>query len=477
MLCVGVFSLCPANLRIHSMISKIIAKLYPDIHHDEIKKVSLLAVAFLFTIGTYWLMRLLKDLVLYKLAFPVDLGWSADAGRLWIPTVKTLSPLFVLILVLLYGRLVDIFEKHKLMYVIGSCYMIIFSYMTVLLFLKHQYGNAFLGRYVLAASGILGYLFTESFGSLMVALFWSFTISISNSAQAKRTFPIIVAAGQFGAVVGSSLMLVKTSVIWPFYAIVVLCIASFMFTIYRLMHTVNKQQLEDVVHEKKTIHHAWSGFTLLFTKPYLLGVLVVSTFYEIAATIVEYQMNSQASIIFNDVHFKWFKGLYGVSINVLAFFIALLGTSYVIKKLGTRICLLIYPTIFAITLLALYGYYYFTAPESLELLWAIFIVMLIVKSLAYAVNNPVKEMMYIPTSTDVKFKTKSIIDMFGSRSAKMSGAQIGGLFNTNNPLLSIQNLMVYGTLISLGVIGIWLIAAIFVGKQNIKLLEEKKIIE
>ncbi len=461
------------------MFSSFIQFFYPDIKREEMKKFSILALAFLITIGTYWLMRLLKDLVLYKLAFPVSLGWAEDTGRLWIPLVKTLSPIFVLLLVLVYGLLVDILEKHKLMYVVATFYMIVFSYMTIILFLKHTYGDIFLGKTLLAASGILGYLFTESFGSLMVALFWSFTISSSTTDQAKRAFPFIVAAGQFGAIGGSSLMLIKTSIIWPFYATVVICLAFFIAIIQYLVKTIPAQDLQsDIAHEHKKEHHAWSGFTLLFSQPYLIGVLIVSTFYEIAGTILEYQMNSQASFIFDHVHFKWFKGLYGVSINTLAFLIALLGTSYIIKRLGTRICLLIYPILFAILLIGLYIFYFASNYNPLYILWAFFSVMLIIKAVSYAVNSPVKEMMYIPTSKDVKFKTKSIIDMFGSRSAKMSGAQISGWFNVQgNPTISIHNLISYGTLISLGIIGIWIIAAIYVGKINAKLLEDKKIIE
>ena len=461
------------------MFANFVQFFYPDIKKEEIRKFSLLALGFLFTIGTYWLMRLLKDLVLYKLAFPTSLGWAEDTGRLWIPLVKTLSPIFVLFLVLVYGRLVDMFEKHKLMYVIATFYMIVFSYMTIILFLKHSYGDAFLGKNLIATSGILGYLFTESFGSLMVALFWSFTISSSTTDQAKRAFPFIVAAGQFGAIGGSSLMLIKTSIIWPFYATVVICLGFFILTIQYLIKTVPAKDLQsDIAHEHKKAHHAWSGFTLLFSQPYLLGVLIVSTFYEIAGTILEYQMNSQASFIFDHVHFKWFKGLYGVSINTLAFLIALLGTSYMIRRLGARICLLIYPILFALLLGGLYTFYYLSSHNPLYILWALFSVMLVVKAVSYALNSPVKEMMYIPTSKDVKFKTKSIIDMFGSRSAKMSGAQIGGSFNVEgNPTVSIHNLITYGTLISLGVIGIWIIAAIYVGKTNAKLLEDKKIIE
>lgn len=461
------------------MFASFIQFFYPDIKREEIKKFSLLALAFLFTIGTYWLMRLLKDLVLYKLAFPTTLGWAEDTGRLWIPRVKTLSPVFVFFLVLLYGRLVDIFKKHILMYVIATFYIVLFSYMTLIFLLKHAYGDVFLGKTLLAVSGILGYLFTESFGSLMVALFWSFTVSSSTTDQAKRAFPFIVAAGQFGAIGGSSLMLIKTSIIWPFYATVVICLMFFMATIQYLMKTVPAHELQsDIAHEHKKQHHAWSGFTLLFSQPYLIGVLIVSTFYEIAGTILEYQMNSQASFIFDHVHFKWFKGLYGVSINTLAFLIALLGTSYIIRRLGTQICLLIYPVLFALLLVSLYTFYNLSDRNPLYILWALFSVMLVVKAVSYALNSPVKEMMYIPTSKDAKFKTKSIIDMFGSRFAKMSGARIGGAFNIEgNPTLSIHNLITYGTLISFGIIGIWIVAAMYVGKTNAKLLEDKKIIE
>lgn len=460
------------------MMTSLLHFFYPDIKREEIKKTSLLALAFVFTIGTYWLMRLLKDLVLYKLAFPTSLGWSPDTGRLWIPTVKTLSPLFVLVLVMIYSKLVDIFEKQKLMYVIASFYMFFFSIITIILFLKHQYGEEFLGHKVLAACGISGYLFTESFGSLMVALFWSFTISSFTSDQAKRIFPFIVAAGQFGAIGGSSLMLIKTTIIWPFYATVVACLAIFIAIIRYLTKSIPPHELNVTVHEKPAQHNVLSGVKLLVTKPYLMGVLIVSTFYEIAGTIVEYQMNSQASIIFDDATFKWFKGVYGVSINTLAFLIALLGTSYMIRRFGPRICLLIYPMIFAAALVGMYCYYKTVSPAPIMLLWATFGVMLLVKAVAYAVNNPVKEMMYIPTSKDAKFKTKSFIDMFGSRSAKMSGAQIGGWLNVeSNPILSINNLIIYGTFISLGIIGVWLAAAIFVGTQNQKLIENKEIIE
>ncbi len=459
------------------MFTKFIQFFYPDIQRKEIKKMSLLALSFVFTVGTYWLMRLLKDIVLYKLAFPVSLGWSNDTGRQWIPTLKTLSPIFIFILVLIYSKLVDIFEKHKIIYIIASFYMFLFSCITGILLIKNTYGDAYLGTYTLATSGILGYLFTESFGSLMVAVFWSFTISSTTNAQAKRGFPFIIAAGQLGSIIGSSLFLIKTNIIWPFYAMVVFFLGLLILTVRYLIRTIPNSEMTSDIKEKKTKPDMFEGFKLLGKKPYLIGVLVVSTFYEVATIIVEYQMNSQANAIFDDVAFKWFKGIYGISVNTLAFLMALLGTSYIIKKLGTRLCLLIYPITFALAIIALYGYY-IHSPSSWHLMWGTFLVMITIKAASYAINNPVKEMMYIPTSKNAKFKTKSIIDMFGSRATKMGGAQVTRALNVaDNFALSLQNLMIYGSLISLGFIGIWFIAAIYVGNKNKQLVDNGEIIE
>ncbi len=459
------------------MIIRLIHYVYPDLKKDELKKIGLLALAFMIVVGTYWLMRLLKDVLLYKIAFPASLGWAEDTGRLWIPTIKTVSLVFVFLLVLLYSKLVDMYEKHVLIYIVSSFYMIVFSVMSIILLIKDIYGDAALGWPLLASASILGYLFTESFGSLAIALFWSFTISSTSAEQAKRSFPFIVAAGQFGAVIGSALILITTTHTWPLYALIVIFLGLLAGIIYYLCKTIPAVELTSGTVEHKKKSDIWSGFTLLGTKPYLVGVLLISTLYEIASTIIEYQMDSQASVLFNESSFKWFKGMYGISINVLACLIAIIGTSYIIKRFGTRICLLIYPTSFAIVLIGLYIYYR-QMPSPTALLWATFIAIVIIKASCYAINNPVKEMMYIPTSKDVKFKTKSIIDMFGSRSAKMSGAQISQYLNVeNNIALSIHNLMLYGTLISLGVIGIWIIAAFYVGKKNVELVRNKQIIE
>lgn len=456
------------------MVTGIVQFFYPDIKKDDIKKVGLLGIAFLFTVGSYWLLRLLKDIVLLKLAFPVSLGWSADQGRLMLPVAKMISPWVVLCAVMIYTKLVDMFEKHKLFYIIVSFYTIMFSLIAAVIFAQSTYGDAFVGKEILRLTGFASYLLTESFGSVLIALFWSFTVSSTTSDQAKRTFPFIVALGQLGSISCSALLLfpIKT---WVLFTIAIGCLVGVFLSIRHLVAVMPADQMKSDKEEKKSKPDMLGGIKLLLTEPYLLGVLVVSTFYEIAGTIVDYQMKSQ--VLLAGMDFEWFQGVYGTSVNCLSFIMALLGTSRLMKKFGIRTCLLVYPASFAFMLISLFIYYQSGASTPFLLAWAVFAVMLVVKAASYAVNNPIKEMMYIPTSKDAKFKAKGIIDMLGGRSAKATGAKINSALQVpGNTIASMHNLFFFGSIISLGVIGIWVIAALFVGNKNQKLVKNGEII-
>ena len=126
------------------MFTGIIQFFYPDIKQNDIKKVGLLGIAFFFLIGSYWMLRLLKDLFFYQsIGFPVDLGYASTYGRDMIPWTKTMSIVFVAIALIVYTKLIDMFEKYKLFYIIAGFYTIAFSFIAAVLFFQAQFGNAY----------------------------------------------------------------------------------------------------------------------------------------------------------------------------------------------------------------------------------------------------------------------------------------------------------------------------------------------
>lgn len=452
------------------MITGIVQFFYPDIQKQDIKKVSLLGLTFFFIVGSYWLLRLLKDLFFYdRLGFPIDLGYMPNHGRELIPFAKTWSIAVVVVAVAIYTKLVDMFEKHKLFYIIAGFYAIAFSLVTGVVYTATTYGNAAVGKEILKITAFSAYWLTESLGSVLVALFWSFTVSSTTSDQAKRTFPFIVMLGQVGSILGSSCLGYGIPV-WKLLLVAICAFLSVLVTVHYMLKVIPADQMKSDKEEKKSKPDFFAGVRLLLTKPYLLGVFVVSTFYEIAGTIVDYQMKSQAMEA--GLNFAKFQATYGTSVNVLSFVLALLGTSALMKKFGIRVCLMIYPLSFAIMLTGLYIVYQSGMATPTQLAWAAMAVMIVVKGASYAVNNPIKEMMYIPTSKDAKFKAKGIIDMIGGRAAKGTGAQITDALKN-----SIDGLFLYGSLIGLGIIGVWMAAAIYVGNKNKQLVDSGKIIE
>lgn len=466
------------------MITGIVHYFYPDLKKEEVKRFGLLAGIFFFIIGAYWLLRLIKQTIFLTVAFPECLGWAPQQGCLFQPTAKFWSPFVVLIMVLIYSKLVDLVKKHQLFYIICSFYATLFAACAGFLFVRDMYGAHTLGKYTLALMGWLSYFAIESFGSLVVALFWSFTNSITDSDAAKRGFPFIIVVAQIAAILGSGTLFFSGSIgaLWP-----ILLLASLMVAIviplvrYFVAQIPHNQMIGNAVAaatEKKKegfIEGFISGLVLLFSRPYLLGVLVVSTFYEAIAQIVEYQMNRYALMLptyqNSEIAFAQFQSTYGMGVNIISFFIALLGTSYIIKRFGVRISLLIFPVVFGCTLFGLLSYFKFGASPA-ALLWATFAAMIAIKGVGYAVNNPTKEMMYIPTSKDAKFKSKGWIDTFGSRFAKAGGARVTNAFKAN-----LSDLMIYGSFIGFGLIGIWALAALFVGFRNKQLVDNKQIIE
>jgi ATP:ADP antiporter, AAA family len=439
--------------------------LSPDLPHSERTKFAFLTLIFFLIVGSYWFIGLLKDTVFLKIAFPTALGWSESYGRLMLPTAKFWTPFIIVFIVLIYSKFVDLVRRHQLFYIFGIFFMIIFAFVGTILYLRAINGNEFVGKNILAFTGWLSFFATESFGSLMTAMFWSFVISITDTDTAKLGFPLIVSGAQIGSITGSACTILanKLGGVWPLYFVG--CFFIFLILL-SVKYFVKKYPVTPTVTPKKDLGFAGviEGIKLLVTTPYLLGIFVVSTFYGVAIAVIDYQMRVQADLstyFQGEIGFSLFQTIYGVAANTCALIVALFATKYILKHFGIRFSLLIFPIYFAITLSALLIYVYLGSFSANVLLWSTFAILVTAKGLTYGLNNPTKEILYIPTSKDVQYKTKGFTDTFGQRAALMTGASISNQFKEN-----IFKLMSIGTLICLGFVGIWALVAIFVGKKN-----------
>eukprot|EP00518_Triparma_eleuthera_P022302 CAMPEP_0197549966 /NCGR_PEP_ID=MMETSP1320-20131121/3717_1 /TAXON_ID=91990 /ORGANISM="Bolidomonas sp., Strain RCC2347" /LENGTH=191 /DNA_ID=CAMNT_0043110269 /DNA_START=21 /DNA_END=592 /DNA_ORIENTATION=+ len=149
--------------------------------------------------------------------------------------------------------------------------------------------------------------------------------------------------------------------------------------------------------------------------------------------------------------FAAFMGTFGQATNTLSFLFSFLGTSAVIRRLGLRLTLLLFPSLCLGVILMV---------RAVPDLWVVFGAMMLLKGFSYALNNPTKEILYQPTSQAVKYKSKSWIDIFGARGSKAMGSVVTNAFSD-----SASDLVNNGSLVGIAVASFLIFNARFMGRK------------
>ena len=446
---------------------------------EERKKFSILSVLFGLTIGVYWILRPLKDGVFLTMV-----------GSDWQPRVKIYSMFVIIPVVFFYEWLVSRYLRHQVLYGLFIFYTIataVFAY-----FILHE--TIGMGNTVASTDRYLGwafYLFVETYGSIMVMLFWSFVADTTTPESAKRGYPLVVLGAQVGGVAGpliaqvfmpeESLSNAATAANGSgvVAAMCVLLLAIIPAIVYYFMHNVSKDQLEGF-HAKdnkplegKPKPGFFEGLTLLFTRPYLLGIFVVVSFYEIIVTFLDYRFKVLAKLAYTGDSLTHYLFKYAVWTNFVAFLCIAFGLGKVANKLGLKKTLLLLPVLVTVAFVTL---------SFKPVLMVAFVIMVFSKGVNYALNQPAKEQLYIPTTKDTKYKAKAWIDAFGSRFSKGSASVINDMPKWSAGLpewlrwlqCTPEMLMTVTMITSFGLVGIWVYAALFLAKTHTQAIKENR---
>ena len=419
-----------------SAFERVFERLYGKMTFEEKLRLIWLAGTLFFIIGGYWLLRSLKDPVI-----------ATICGVEYIPKAKMLSVLVVLVLVFVYNKLIDMFPKHQLFYIVGGFYAGLFTLIACLLAAP---ATAQTSIYNTNASpyrliGWISYCSIESFGSIGVSLFWAFTNSTYNLEGAKKAYGLMVACAQLGSIAGPTLVSVGTEAygVPTIYFCGALCMVamvlrrrplSFLSRRVACPSTPSRRgrnyrhstpsprrarrwrhptqvvsiygynlrfpQQPDSPRtstKKKSSAGMTEGLVLFWKYHYVKGIFALSCLFMVEVTILDYSMKVLAKAKFDEEHpgdphaatraFASFMGVFGQAANGLSFCFSLLGTSMVIRRLGLNRTLLLFPTLCLGAICFVY-----TTP-TLE---AVFLAMLLLKGFSYCLNNPCKEILYQP---------------------------------------------------------------------------------
>ena len=447
-----------------NMFEATFTRLYGKMSWNEKSRLFWLAATLFFIIGGYWLLRSIKDPII-----------STISGVEAIPKAKMLSVVVVTFGVAIYNELYDRYEPHQLFYLIGGFYTLLFSVIGLML-MHPTYGIANTDANPARLLGWVSYCAIESFGSIGVTNFWAFANSVYDLERAKKAYGLLIACAQVGSVAGPTLVTQAATIGIPglyFCGAACMGLMVVMVFLYVQRFGTEKQAAEAAEvaavaagagsskPKKKEKAGMLEGLFIVGRYSYVQGITAVSCIFMVEVTILDYAMKVLAKAKFEADHpgdpvgsveaFAEFMGFFGQATNTLSFCLSLLGTSFVIRSLGLRITLLLFPT-----LLLAAGAVVYMHP-SLEL---VFVVMLVLKALSYALNNPCKELLYQPTSKAVKFKAKSWIDIFGQRGAKALGSVVTNFYSDSSAML-LSN----GMFISMGLSGVLIYVSKWIGDK------------
>lgn len=445
---------------------KLIKFLWGDLEASELKKFVLLAAGFFFLLGSWWPLKTLKESIFINMIGPMHL-----------PEAKIASVLLFFPIVLMYSKLVDHFAKEKLIYFFVGLYTIIG--LILVYFLYHP--TIGLANPEVNPARLLGwifYLFVESYISLMLSLYWSFINDVTTPESAKKGYGLIIFGTQLGAflfIILGNILSYNTSHYAERAALIalisVLTFLAMPIIVFIMTRIIEKKDLvgyeEEVIKEEdneKIKKDSWVGFLdglrLLITHPYVTGIFFLICFQELISTVMGFQMSLLVNTAYQEPgarNFFFFN--FALAVQTIACLFGLFGTSFFQRKFGIRFCLIAYPLFLGVSIA-----YYIFHPT----LWTIFSVMLIAKAINYAFYQPAKEVLYIPTSRSIKYKSKAWIDMFGMRFAKAAGS-------VANRVMGPFVILIGGS--TLTIIALWTLLASIIGKTFKRAVDQNKLIE
>jgi AAA family ATP:ADP antiporter len=110
----------------------------------------------------------------------------------------------------------------------------------------------------------------------------------------------------------------------------------------------------------------------------------------------------------------------------------------------------------------------FFSPTATIFFW----VLIGLRAFNYALNHPTREILYIPTTKDIKYKAKTWTDAFGTRIAKSFGSLVNVSLKGASPAVALFSCIS----LSLSLASMWIVIAYFLGKTLQTAITDKKVI-
>lgn len=450
---------------------------------------------------------------------------APESGAEAIPFIKVWAILpSAILLTFLFTRLANRFSREKVFYIMMCLFLAFFFVFTFILFpaQEHLHPSSLADKMQqILPDGFKGliavfrnwtftlfYVMSELWGTaILTVLFWGFANEVTSVGEAKRFYGLLaiganiagIFSGQVSILFSGGLYLPwlpygkdawSQSVLFLNCAIIfsgVLTIAIFRWV---NRHVIRPSENAKPQHERpeKVKMSMRKNFAYLAKSKYLICIALIVLTYNIAINLIEVVWKDQIKQVYpNPNEYNIYMGEVMTLMGIIATIIAVFVTGNMIRRFSWTATALIPATI---TLLTGIAFFAFVMCQYLGIHWvAAFLgstpLMLSVtfgslqnclcRASKYTLFDATKEMSFIPLSNESKLKGKAAIDGVGSRLGKSGGSVIHqGLLLC---FATVSASAPYVAAIFLGVVLVWILAVVALGKQFDALVAENAELE
>ena len=314
--------------------------------------------------------------------------------------------------------------------------------------------------------GVVFYIWVGFFSLSIIAQFWSYGNDIYTKDAGNRLFPIIALGATVGSPVGAwvaeRLFHAHANPHQMLYLAAALLLSTLGF--YAVVNrnaglpsaTVKASPAEEPLGRG-------NAFRLVFSNHYILLIAVLLIILNVVNTVGEYILSDlvvrhASDLAATDSSFDKneyigaFYGRYFFWVNVIAVVLQAFVASRLVRRFGLA------GVLFALPVIALGAYGFVALGATLVIVrWA----KTAENSTDYSIMNTAKQMLWLPTTREEKYKAKQAVDSFFVRLGDLFAAFVV-FAGTAWLALDAQGF----ALINLGFIGLWLILAWALVKKN-----------
>jgi len=434
-----------------SLLERVLS-LATEVRTGEAGTALLLSLNVFAVLSAYYMIKPAREALILAMESGAELKSYASAA----------IAVLLLVAVPLYGRVANRMQPHRL---VVSVTLFFVSNLLVFYFASKS-------ATIRPMLGIPFYLWVGMFNMMIVAQFWAFANDVYTVEQGKRLFAVVGIGASVGAAVGSkvasalaeqigvsSLMLVAAAVL----------MVSAVLT--QWIHLRERDRERPPAPPKAAAPAKGGGFAMVFSDRYILllaGLTLILNFvnsngeYVLSVMISSWAEEAEATGMLGGLTKGAFiakqYGDFFFYVNILGVVLQTFIVGRLVRWGGMRLALLVLPVIVL-------------GSWSLIALFPALLVVRVGKTVEnatdYSINNTVRQMLWLPTSQEAKFKAKQAVDAFFVRMGDVAAA---GLVFVGTTVISLS---VSGfALINIALAGAWLAIALAIMRQQKRLLAE-----